>query len=53
MVTHPVGSPGQDDQFPADDFRAHVQTYRSFLRGIQMAVGAAILVLILMAVFLI
>lgn len=47
MATVPVGYHGHDD-----DYRAHVQTYRSFLRGIQMAVGSAILVLILMAVFL-
>ncbi len=48
MVTYPVGDNVDQD----DDYLAHVQTYRSFLRGIQMAVGAAILVLILMAVFL-
>jgi hypothetical protein len=47
MATTPVDYHGQDD-----DYLAHVQTYRSFLRGAQFAVGAAILVLILMAVFL-
>lgn len=34
------------------DYAAHVAFYRSFLRGVRLSVGAAALVLILMAYFL-
>lgn len=47
MATIPVGSTEQDN-----DYLAHVETYRSFLRGVCISVGAAALVLILMATFL-
>jgi hypothetical protein len=47
MATIPVGSTEQDN-----DYLAHVETYRSFLRGVCFSVGAAALVLILMATFL-
>lgn len=44
MTTH--------DPVVNDDFIAHVQTYRSFVRGVAMAIATAATVLILMAVFL-
>lgn len=47
MATYPVGYNDQDN-----DYQAHVQTYHAFLRGVGMALGAAALVLILMATFL-
>jgi hypothetical protein len=38
---------------PADaDFPAHVQTYRSFVRGVMLFVATAAVVLVLMAEFL-
>lgn len=47
MATIPVGSTEQDN-----DYSAHVETYRAFLSGVRIAVGAGVLVLILMAAFL-
>jgi hypothetical protein len=47
MATVPVGYTDQDK-----DYLAHVETYRSFLRCVRMSIGAAALVLILMATFL-
>ncbi|MCC7251813.1 aa3-type cytochrome c oxidase subunit IV [Hyphomicrobium sp.] len=34
------------------DYPAHVQTYRSFVRGVMLAIATAALVLTLLAVFL-
>lgn len=47
MATYPVRYNDQNN-----DYLAHVQTYHAFLRGVRMAVGAAVLLLILMAAFL-
>ena len=44
MVTH---HPSLDA-----DYLAHLQTYRSFVRGVMMAVATAAIVLLLMAAFL-
>jgi hypothetical protein len=49
MVTYdPVYDPVADADYPA-----HVQTYRSFVRGVRLSVGTAALVLILLAYFLV
>lgn len=34
------------------DYAAHAETYRAFLRGVRLSVGAIALVLILLAYFL-
>lgn len=34
------------------DYPAHVQTYRSFVRGVALSVGTAAVVLVLLAYFL-
>jgi hypothetical protein len=35
------------------DYIAHVQTYRSFVRGVAMSIATAATILILMAIFLV
>lgn len=40
------------DPIVDNDYPAHVETYRGFLRGVRLSVGAGALVLILLAYFL-